>query len=69
MQCLIIIGAIFGPHVKVDKDRILYILLKSPVTSSVHRIVLVNILYVASSNSAHSINQYQINPTITENLE
>ena len=31
--------------------------------------VLVRILYVASSNSAHSINQRQINPTITENLE
>lgn len=25
-----------------------------------------NILYVASSNSAHSINQYQINLKITE---
>lgn len=37
--------------------------------NSVHRIVRMNILYITSSNSAHSIHQYQINAKITDNLE
>lgn len=39
------------------------------MTNSVHRFMPMNILHVASSNSVHSINQYQINLKITENLE